>query len=120
MLAIEGVNETAKNAKNAKGSDSDELIPHTSNLIQKNNTLHLTPNTYNLGSGEKTSLNQLVQVISEKLGKEVKPEYTPARSGDILHSFCKIDQINEILTFKPEISIDSGIAKMLNYYNFQG
>jgi len=56
MLAIEGNYETAKNAENAKGSyetaknaeaakgsDSDELIPHTSNLIQKNNTLHLTP-----------------------------------------------------------------------------
>ncbi len=113
MLAIEGVNETAKNAKAAKGAVSDEFSPQPS-------AFSLHPSPLNLGSGEKTSLNQLVRVISEKLGKEVKPEYAPARSGDILHSFCKIDRINEILTFKPEISIDSGIAKMLNYYNFQG
>lgn len=140
-LAIEG-NKTAKIAEDAKGSIqttvrlrrsketteeaisdellamSDKFIPHTSYLIQKNNTLHLTPNTYNLGSGTAYSLNQLVQVISECLGREVKPAYTEARSGDILHSFCKIDKINEILSFKPEVSLHSGIAQMINYYNF--
>jgi len=58
-------------------------------------------------------------VISECLGREVKPAYAEARSGDILHSFCKIDKINEVLTFKPEVTINSGIGKMVDYYNFQ-
>ncbi|GJQ32882.1 MAG: NAD-dependent dehydratase [Ignavibacteriaceae bacterium] len=77
-------------------------------------------NLYNLGSGTTYSLNQLVQVMSECLGREVKPAYAEARSGDILHSFCKIDKINAELTFKPEVTINSGIAKMINYYNLQG
>lgn len=131
-LVFNGI-ETAESAKDAKrslnttehteiteGVIRDEFSPQPSALSKKNNTLYLIPNTYNLGSGTTYSLNQLVQVMSECLGREVKPAYAEARSGDILHSFCKIDKINEILTFKPEVTIHSGIAKMINYYNFQG
>lgn len=114
----EHTEELTKTAKNAKGSLSDDVIPHTSYLIpEKNNTLYLIPNTYNLGSGEKTSLNELIGIISRKLGKTVKPKYDPPRSGDIVHSYCDITQINNILTFKPEISMEIGIEKMLKSYN---
>ncbi|MCA0389025.1 MAG: NAD-dependent epimerase/dehydratase family protein [Bacteroidetes bacterium] len=71
----------------------------------------------NLGSGEKTSLNDLIKIISMQLGREVKPKYDPPRSGDILHSYCEISQINDILTFKPKVSMEIGIEKMLKYYN---
>ncbi|MBN8547134.1 MAG: SDR family NAD(P)-dependent oxidoreductase [Ignavibacteria bacterium] len=125
--SVESKTETAKAAENAEESLSDELIPHTSYLIpennssnlipEKNNTLYLIPNTYNLGSGEKTSLNDLIKIISGQLGKEVKPKYDPPRSGDILHSYCEISKINDVLTFKPAITMEKGIEKMLKYYN---
>jgi len=136
MLVFNGI-ETAESAKDAKrslnttvrlrrnteiteGVIRDEFSPQPSALSKKNNTLYLIPNTYNLGSGTAYSLNQLVQVMSECLGREVNPIHAEARSGDILHSFCKIDKINAELTFKPEVTINSGIAKMINYYNLQG
>lgn len=71
----------------------------------------------NLASGEKTSLNDLIKIVSMKLGKEVKPKYDAPRSGDILHSYCEISQINDILTFKPKVTMEIGIEKMLKYYN---
>lgn len=114
----EHTEELTKTAKNAKGSLSDDVIPHTSYLIpEKNNTLYLIPNTYNLGSGEKTSLNELIEIISRKLGKTVKPKYDPPRSGDIVHSYCDITQINNILTFEPQIPMEIGIEIMLKSYN---
>ena len=71
----------------------------------------------NLGSGEKTSLNDLIKIISRKLGTTVTPKYDPPRSGDILHSYCDISRINDILTFKPQVTMEIGIEKMLKYYN---
>jgi len=142
ILAIEGDYETAEDAEDAKRSlnttepteeaISDELSAISDNRVSPHSTLHTLHLSvksassassavypFNLGSGTAYSLNDLVKVISECLGREVKPAYAEARSGDILHSFCKIDKINEILTFKPEVSLHSGIAQMINYYNFQ-
>lgn len=115
MLAITG-NEDADTHGFNRETQRKDLDP----LRENPSNLRVSASPLNLGSGQKTSLNELVKVMSECLGREVKPAYAEARSGDILHSFCKIDKINEILTFKPEVTIHSGIAKMINYYNFQG
>jgi len=80
-------------------------------------TFPVSASPLNLGSGEKTSLNDLIKIISRKLGTTVTPKYDPPRSGDILHSYCEISRINDILTFKPQISMEKGIDKMLKYYN---
>lgn len=71
----------------------------------------------NLGSGEKTSLNDLIKIISGKLGREVIPKYAPPRSGDIVHSYCDISRINNFLNYKPVVSMEIGIEIMLKYYN---
>ncbi|MBK7267950.1 MAG: NAD-dependent epimerase/dehydratase family protein [Ignavibacteriales bacterium] len=80
-------------------------------------TFPVSASPLNLGSGEKTSLNDLIKIISRKLGTTVTPKYDPPRSGDILHSYCDISRINDILTFKPQVSMEIGIEKMLKYYN---
>jgi len=81
-------------------------------------TFPVSASPLNLGSGEKTSLNDLIKIISRKLGTTVAPKYDPPRSGDIVHSYCNISLINDILTFNPEISIEMGVEKMLKYHNF--
>jgi nucleoside-diphosphate-sugar epimerase len=80
-------------------------------------TFPVSASPLNLGSGEKTSLNDLIKIISRKLGTTVTPKYDPPRSGDIVHSYCDITQINDILTFKPQVTMEIGIEKMLKYYN---
>lgn len=80
-------------------------------------TFPVSASPLNLGSGEKTSLNDLIKIISGQLGREVKPKYDPPRAGDILHSYCEISKINDVLTFKPQITMEKGIEKMLKYYN---
>ena len=80
-------------------------------------TFPVSASPLNLGSGEKTSLNDLIKIISRKLGTTVTPKYDPPRSGDIVHSYCEISRINDILTFKPQVTMEIGIEKMLKYYN---
>ena len=96
-----------KRIEESKNQSSEEATP----------LLRYSATPLNLGSGEKTSLNELIEIISRKLGKTVKPKYDPPRSGDIVHSYCDITQINNILTFEPHITMEIGIEKMLKYYN---
>ncbi|GAB1350659.1 NAD-dependent epimerase/dehydratase family protein [Ignavibacteriales bacterium] len=96
-----------KRIEESKNQSSEEATP----------LLRYSATPLNLGSGEKTSLNELIEIISRKLGKTVKPKYDPPRSGDIVHSYCDITQINNILTFEPQIPMEIGIEIMLKSYN---
>jgi len=96
-----------KRIEESKNQSSEEATP----------LLRYSATPLNLGSGEKTSLNELIEIISRKLGKTVKPKYDPPRSGDIVHSYCDITQINNILTFEPHITMEIGIEIMLKSYN---
>jgi len=124
--SVESKTETAKAAEIAKESfnttEHTELTEKESKNLSVESVLNpCNPWNYsaplNLGSGEKTSLNDLIKIISGQLGREVKPKYAPPRSGDILHSYCEIFRINNILTYKPEVTMVIGIGKMLKYYN---
>lgn len=44
---------------------------------------------YNIASGKSTSVNQLVEKISEVMGKEIEPIYAEKRPGDVKHSLAE-------------------------------
>ncbi|NUN07816.1 MAG: SDR family NAD(P)-dependent oxidoreductase [Ignavibacteriaceae bacterium] len=71
----------------------------------------------NLGSGERTSLNELLAMISKQLGKAINVNYTAPRKGDIIHSYCNINLVKELLSFSPSHNMYDGLEKMIKFYN---
>lgn len=68
----------------------------------------------NIGTGEATSINKLCEVFLRLVGKsELKPIYEVPRGGDIKHSLADITKAKKILSFKPKISLEEGIKKLL-------
>lgn len=57
---------------------------------------------FNIGSGRRTSLLQLVAELNALLGTNLEPEFAPARTGDILHSVAAVDAAREMLGFTAE------------------
>jgi len=47
---------------------------------------------YNIACGRSIVLNDLISTINELLGKDIKPEYTDSRPGDIKHSLADISK----------------------------
>lgn len=45
---------------------------------------------FNIGLGKSTTINQLVKIINEVIGKDIKPMYEKERPGDIKHSVADI------------------------------
>lgn len=71
---------------------------------------------FNVGSGTATTLNQLIAAISEALGKtssEGQLQYAPWRTSDIVHSTADLCYAEEILGFKANIDLKTGLKKLL-------
>lgn len=67
--------------------------------------------TYNLGSGVETSVNQVVQTIREMTGVDFQVNYEPERVGDITKNYFDISRARKY-GFDPKISLREGLEKL--------
>lgn len=70
-------------------------------------TTNITGQVYNLGAGNPQSINHLVEL----LGGEVV--YVPKRPGEPDCTFADISKIKKDLGFKPSVSFEEGVARMV-------
>jgi UDP-glucose 4-epimerase len=68
---------------------------------------------FNVGSGQRTSINQLIGEINQILGKNLIPIYQDARIGEVRHSQADLTKIQNILGYQPKVSLRTGLEKML-------
>lgn len=61
----------------------------------------------NVGSGNHYSVNRLVELLGGKI------EYIPKRPGEPDCTFAKVDKITKLLGWRPQITFEEGVAKML-------
>src|SRR5271156_50318 len=54
---------------------------------------------YNVGTGGRTSLLDLVAAINTILGTDLKPEYQGARAGDVHDSQASLNRIRQVLAY---------------------
>ena len=72
--------------------------------------------TYNLGSGNPISVNQMVDIIEEKLGKKIKREYINSPKGDVFKTHADITKAEKELNFSPTIKFQNGIEKTIEWH----
>lgn len=72
---------------------------------------------YNIAFGQRTSLNELWNIIANALNvSNIKPQYFPERGGDIRHSIADINKAKVELDYNPQISVKKGIDILAGYY----
>lgn len=70
---------------------------------------------YNLGTGRSYSVKEIVEIVSSFFDTEI--EYIcmhEIRQNDVLDTIADISKISNELKWKPNISIEEGLKKMLN------
>jgi UDP-glucose 4-epimerase len=68
---------------------------------------------YLIGTGRRTSVNQLLEVLAEATGYELEPSHGPARAGEIRHSSVDARAAARDLGWHPRTSLESGLAATL-------
>jgi len=75
--------------------------------------------TFNIGSGRATTVNQLLKLIGEIMGRAVRPEMAPPRPGDPRHTLADIRRAAGI-GFSPEYDMARGLREVVPHYTGTG
>ena len=70
----------------------------------------------NIACGQAVTVNEIIAMINELLGKNVKPIYADARAGDVKHSLADITAARNLIGFEPEISFAEGLRLAIDWY----
>jgi UDP-N-acetylglucosamine/UDP-N-acetylgalactosamine 4-epimerase len=73
----------------------------------------------NIAYGERTTLNQLWNRITEIAEIEIAPEYREERKGDVRHSLADISKANNLFGYTPAYSVLDGLDITFNWYKEQ-
>ncbi len=112
---------------NGDGETSRDFC-YIENVVQVNilaaltNAAEAANQVYNVALNERTSLNQLYEMIRSLLVrkfpylKKHKPEYVAFREGDVRHSQADISKATRLLGYTPTHRIDEGLKQALDWY----
>ena len=73
-------------------------------------------NVYNVACGGSISVNQLLRMICEELGKPFNPHYAPPRTGDVRDSWADISAAERDLGYRVQVSLEDGLRQTIRYY----
>ena len=68
------------------------------------------PDVINVGSGQGTSVSELVQLMEEVTGLRARTEHTPSRSFDVRHNVLDISRLRATIPFDP-VPLRSGLER---------
>ena len=71
---------------------------------------------FNIGCGEQTSLNQLIEKINGLLGSQLNPVHESVRKGDVRHSVADVSKAENIMGFVPLTTLEAGLERVLDWY----
>ena len=69
---------------------------------------------YNVGTGERTRIDDLAALVRELTDADVEIRHTDARSGDIQHSCADISRARGLLGFSPQVTLENGLDRLSN------
>jgi UDP-glucose 4-epimerase len=70
---------------------------------------------FNIGTGRRTTVLDLITLLNRLLGKNVVPTHGPARPGDVRHSCADISRARRELGFEPTVPFEDGLARTLTW-----
>ena len=93
---------------------------YVENAVQANLLACEAPNAsgkvFNVGVGERISLNEVLRELGKITGKRLEAKYEPPRDGDIRDSQADISQARECLDYDPQVSFEEGLARTFEWY----
>ncbi len=77
---------------------------------------HTKGDVVNIACGQAVTVNEVINLINELLGKNVKPKYVPSRPGDVKHSLADITLAKKTIGYKPAVTFRQGLENAIDWY----
>jgi len=71
----------------------------------------------NLGGHEVITINDLIKLIEDVVGRKAIIEYGPADPADMRSNWADVSKAGELLGWEPQFNLRTGIEKLVEWYN---
>jgi len=95
---------------------------YVANVVQANMAACFAPaeqvagQVFNVGCGDRITINQLWREIASLLDTNVEANYAPARAGDVRDSLASLELARERLGYNPEVDLRTGLARTIDHF----
>ena len=106
---------------NGDGEQSRDFT-YVDNVIQANIKAMFVDNkkainqVYNVAFGERTTINNMIEILENIDGKKVEKIYRETRAGDVKHSLADISKPKKLMDYNPRYSFYQGLSETYKYY----
>jgi nucleoside-diphosphate-sugar epimerase len=73
----------------------------------------------NVATSRRISLNELFAVLKKLTGSSLTPTHGPARAGDVRDSQADISKAQQVLGYRPQVSLEEGLKRTLAWVQTQ-
>ena len=98
----------------------DDIVTAINKLLYlQNKTLFkdkVPYNIINIGNNKPEKLTNFINAIEEKLQKKSKKIFLPMQPGDVFRTSADTKILQELIDFKPNVSIKEGLSKFIDWY----
>jgi nucleoside-diphosphate-sugar epimerase len=88
--------------------------------IARGTILALKPVGYeviNLGGHEVITINNLIKLIEDVVGKKAEVQYGPPNPADMFTNWADVTKAGEVLGWEPQFNMRAGVEKLVEWYN---
>ena len=71
----------------------------------------------NLAYGRDVSVREIARAVAGLCGRELEPIHLPPRPGDVAHLHADTRLANDVLGFRPEIDLQTGLSQYLAWFS---
>lgn len=71
---------------------------------------------FNLGNDQPHSMMQTIQILEMLLEEKANIQFLPTQDVDMPATWANIDKANQILGWKPQVSLEEGLNRLVNWY----
>ena len=73
----------------------------------------------NLGESRTVELRELVQLIERAVGRKAQIRQLPGQAGDVPITYADISKARRLLGYNPQVNIESGIERFVDWFRKQ-
>lgn len=75
-----------------------------------------TEDTFNVGTGKETSVNNLFNILRQSAGLDIKATYGPAKKGELLRSVLDPAKLKKRLDWEPRVDLEEGLKRTIEFF----
>lgn len=68
-------------------------------------------NVYNVGGGQRATLNEVIETMEDVVGETVEKEYEDVQEGDVPHTDADTSAIRSDTSWEPSVSLREGLSR---------